>query len=51
MKSNIDVFDVHDRIMGDYKSFISSFLNIRDTAIRDKVESEINAGRFWPDPL
>ena len=33
---NIDVFRVHDRIMDDYKSFISSFLNIRDRAIRDK---------------
>ena len=46
MNKNIDVFGVHDRIMEDYKSFISSFLNIRDKAIRDNVESEIEAGRF-----
>ena len=51
MNKNIDVFGVHDRIMDDYKSFISSFLNIRDKPIREKVESEIEGGRFWPDPL
>ncbi|MGA2479269.1 MAG: DEAD/DEAH box helicase, partial [Spirochaetia bacterium] len=51
MIKNIDVFGVHDRIMKDYKSFISSFLNIRDKPIREKVESEIEGGRFWPDPL
>ncbi|MBE3064278.1 MAG: hypothetical protein IMZ69_04595, partial [Spirochaetes bacterium] len=51
MNNNIDVFRVHDRIMADYKSFISSFLNIRDDRIRQTVEAEIEDGRFWPDPL
>lgn len=51
MAGTIDVFRVHDRIMDDYKSFIESFLNIRDERIRWTVEAEIAGGRFWPDPL
>jgi hypothetical protein len=51
MSKNIDVFQVHDLIMDDYKSFVSSFLNIRDERIRTEVERQIAAGRFWPEPL
>ncbi len=51
MSKNIDVFQVHDLIMDDYKSFVSSFLNIRDEHIRTEVERQMAAGRFWPEPL
>lgn len=51
MKNTLDVFQVHDRIMADYRSFVSSFLNIRDERIRRTVEDEIQGGRFWPEPL
>jgi hypothetical protein len=51
MSRNIDVFHVHERIMDDYKSFISSFLNIRDENIKAEVEQQIAGGRFWPEPL
>lgn len=47
----MNVFDTHSRIVGDYASYIRSFLNIADDAIRAKVEEELAAGKLWPEPL
>ena len=51
MPGAIDVFGVHGNIMGDYKSFIKSFMHIKDDRIRQVVETETEKGYFWPDPL
>lgn len=51
MQESIDIFNIHQRIMDDYKHFVSSFINIEDEQIKEVVETEINQGKFWPEPL
>lgn len=51
MPESIDIFSIHKKIMDDYKHFVTSFINIKDTKIKEIVESEINKGKFWPEPL
>lgn len=51
MRESIDVFSIHKQIMDDYKHFVSSFINIKDEKIKEIVETEINQGKFWPEPL
>jgi ATP-dependent helicase YprA (DUF1998 family) len=51
MSQAIDVFNLHRNIIEDYKSFVTSFINIKDDSIRKYVESEMNKGKFWPEPL
>lgn len=51
MNRSIDVFDIHQSIMSDYKNFVQSFIKIKDNAIKDEVEKEIIEGKFWPEPL
>lgn len=51
MPDSIDVFNIHKRIMNDYKSFVESFITISDERIKNTVEREIVEGKFWPDPL
>ena len=47
----MNVFETHRKIVDDYSSYIRSFLNISDPEIRKKVESELAAGKLWPEPL
>src|SRR5436190_23216150 len=47
----MDVFDLRKRLVDDYASYTRSFIKIADPAIRTKVDSELNAGAFWPEPL
>ncbi len=47
----MDIFELRDRLIEDYNAYISSFFQIRDTAIRAKVEESIQAGLLWPDAL
>jgi len=47
----MNVFKTHARIIHDYSSYIKSFLNISDTAIRDTVSGALGKGTLWPDPL
>ena len=51
MQNAIDIFNLHRDIIEDYKSFVNSFVNIKDDSIRAYVESEMNRGKFWPEPL
>jgi hypothetical protein len=46
-----NVFDLRDRLVGDYASYTRSFIKIADPRISDTVESALNAGAFWPEPL
>jgi len=34
----MDIFEVHRRIMGDYASYIRSFVSISDDEMRNRVE-------------
>jgi len=47
----MNVFDLRDRLVGDYARYTRSFIKIADTRISEKVDSELNAGAFWPEPL
>lgn len=47
----MDVLLTHKQVVEDYASYIQSFLNIADPAIRSTVESKLAEGRLWPEPL
>ena len=47
----MDVFALRNRLIGDYASYIQSFITIQDDKIRQFVEQEFSVGAFWPDPL
>ena len=40
-----------EKIVADYANYIQSFINIDDAAISQKVDSELAAGKLWPEPL
>lgn len=46
----MDVFDVRERLVADYREFTSSFVDIRDLRIRTHVEERVAKGHQWPDP-
>lgn len=46
----MDVFDVRDRLIGDYREFTSSFVDPRDPEIRRHVERLAASGYQWPAP-
>ncbi|MEV4810081.1 DEAD/DEAH box helicase [Micromonospora avicenniae] len=46
----MDVFDVRDRLIGDYREFTSSFVEPRDPEIRKHVERLAASGYQWPAP-
>jgi len=47
----MNVFDLRDRLVADYASYTRSFINIADPRISNAVESALDAGAFWPEPL
>ncbi|MBK6826621.1 MAG: DEAD/DEAH box helicase [Chitinophagaceae bacterium] len=47
----MNVFDLHTKIMSDYKAYIESFVNIENQLIRNRVNEEITNGKLWPEPL
>lgn len=47
----MDVFELRDRVVGDYAEYVRSFFDIRDARIRKLVDDELASGRLWPEPL
>lgn len=47
----MNVFRTHAQIVEDYATYIRSFLKIADPEIRAVVESELEQGKLWPEPL
>ena len=47
----MNVFDLRKRLVDDYASYTASFINIADTRILAKVQSELDGGAFWPEPM
>ncbi|HET6979842.1 MAG TPA: DEAD/DEAH box helicase [Pyrinomonadaceae bacterium] len=47
----MDIFAFRDRLIGDYSSYIKSFIQIRDSKIAKHVEDSLTAGALWPEPL
>lgn len=46
----MDVFDVHDHLIEDYREFTSGFTEIHDPEIRRHVDRRLREGDQWPDP-
>ena len=47
----MDVFDLRNRLVSDYRSYTRSFIKIRDARIEAFVDGILGAGGFWPEPL
>src|SRR3954471_14506655 len=46
----MDVFDIHEQVIADYRSFTSGFVAVRDPRIRAFVDEQFAEGVQWPDP-
>jgi hypothetical protein len=47
----MNVFDLRERLVGDDADYTRSFIAVRDGRIRELVESELESGLLWPDPI
>jgi ATP-dependent helicase YprA (DUF1998 family)/very-short-patch-repair endonuclease len=47
----MDVFRLRDNVIHDYSEYATSFIEIRDPHIKNKVQQEMEAGAFWREPL
>jgi hypothetical protein len=47
----MSVFELRGKVIGDYRSYVTSFMKIRDPRIRVFVDDELQSGALWPDPL
>ena len=47
----MDVFELRERLIEDYGSYVRSFIRVRDPEIRRRVDEELNGGLLWPEPL
>ena len=47
----MNVFELRNAVVGEYQSYVSSFVHIRNVDIREYVQQHLNDGSFWPDPL
>jgi superfamily II DNA/RNA helicase len=46
----VDVFEVREQLVGDYRSFTAAFVEPRDERIAEFLAEQIAAGAQWPDP-
>jgi ATP-dependent helicase YprA (DUF1998 family)/very-short-patch-repair endonuclease len=47
----MDVFQLRDSLISDYREYITSFINIKDQRIKQYVDRQIEDGLLWPDAL
>src|SRR5947209_7634117 len=47
----MNIFEFRNRLIGDYASYIQSFIQIRDPHINDYVQQKLLEGVLWPEPL
>jgi ATP-dependent helicase YprA (DUF1998 family) len=47
----MNIFDFRNRLIGDYASYIKSFIQIRDPHISNFVQGKLQEGVLWPEPL
>jgi ATP-dependent helicase YprA (DUF1998 family)/very-short-patch-repair endonuclease len=48
---DVEVFDLRDRLVGDYADYTRSFVVVRDERIRERVDRELAEGLLWPHPI
>lgn len=47
----MDAFYTHQRVIADYRAYLSSFLSIQDKRIEESVLSALHDDGFLPEPL
>ena len=47
----MNVFELRDRLVDDYRDYTRSFIRIRDPRIKEFVDGHLGAEGFWPEPL
>lgn len=47
----LDIFKLRDQVIGDYRNYIESFLEIKDSRIKQFIKQELDNGHLWRDPL
>src|SRR2546425_12954065 len=47
----MNIFDFRSQLIGDYASYIKSFIQIRDPQISGYVQQKLQEGVLWPEPL
>ena len=47
---NVDVFELRDRMVGEYASYVMSYLAIADEKLEARVRDELEQGLLWPEP-
>jgi len=47
----MDVFDLRERVVTEYRNYVQGFLRIADERIRRFVINVLERGDLWPDPL
>ena len=47
----MNVFELRDRLVADYRNYTRSFIKIRDQRVRSFVDDHLAAEGFWPEPL
>jgi len=46
------IFDLHERVIGDYRDFVHSFIQVADERAREFIEQALlEEERLWPEPL
>ncbi|MCA0294168.1 MAG: hypothetical protein LCH96_02430 [Actinobacteria bacterium] len=46
----MDVFEVRDKVIDDYRSFTTASIDIKDPRLKDYYQSELDRDRQWPEP-
>lgn len=47
----MNVFELRNNLIRDYRRFVESFVRIRDDRIAEHVRARLDEGALWPDPL
>jgi ATP-dependent helicase YprA (DUF1998 family) len=47
----LNVFELRNNLIRDYRRFVESFVRIRDDRIAEHVRARLDEGALWPDPL
>lgn len=47
----MNILQFHKKLIENYRSYIQSFLNIKDPGISEFVDSKIKDKKLWPEPL
>lgn len=46
----MNILELRDATIQDYRDFIGGFVNIRDARIRQEVDKALDEDRLWPEP-